>query len=192
MMKKITMTLVLLALTAAGVQAAALRLGLYYGPQTINEAKIDSAYLEGRKSVFSPCFEAEIWKGLTIGAGTEFGYDRRGRLGPEQSPATLGMSGWNVFLGYEIHLKQVGIFVHGGYVRASYRQTIDNPELSAFPVDQKKNSFFGSAGLKLYPLRFLYLSLKCTYVPLKVKPYDIEVDLGGFRFQGGLGFSLNL
>ena len=35
----------------------------------------------------------------------------------------------------------------------------------------------------------LYLSGEVKYVPLKVKPFDEEVDLGGLRYLLGLGYA---
>jgi hypothetical protein len=60
------------------------------------------------------------------------------------------------------------------------------------PADKTKSTFFVAGGLKVYPmknLKNLYLSAELKYVPLKVKPYEDEVDLGGLRLMGGVGFS---
>ena len=43
-------------------------------------------------------------------------------------------------------------------------------------------------GLKFYPLENLFVAAEVRYIPLKVKPYEYEVDLGGIRYLAGLGF----
>jgi hypothetical protein len=61
-------------------------------------------------------------------------------------------------------------------------------------VDETKSAMTVGGGLRFYPLgeRGLFLSGEFKYVPLKVQPYDIEVDLGGFRLLGGVGYSFGL
>jgi len=56
-------------------------------------------------------------------------------------------------------------------------------------VDATKSTFFVAGGLKIYPMKNVYISAEVKYVPLKVKPIDDEVDLGGLRLMGGLGFT---
>jgi hypothetical protein len=57
-------------------------------------------------------------------------------------------------------------------------------------VDGTKSTFSGSAGIKFYPIKTLFLVIEARYVPLKVKPLEEEVDLGGLRLEGGIGFTI--
>lgn len=173
--------------TAAGA-GVGVGLGVWYGPQRINDPKIRAVY--GESGTTLPYFELEIRRGWTIGAGYEFGYDRTGIIGPYEYPTSLRMAGWNALLGYEFRVRSVALFGQAGFGLYSYKQTIDNPSVTDMPVDAKKAGGVFSAGLKFYVVREFYLGLEARYVLLKVKPYDSEVDLGGWRFAVGAGFAL--
>ena len=73
----------------------------------------------------------------------------------------------------------------------AYKQTIESSYIP-FKVDDKKSGVTLAAGLRVYPLDGAYLSLEAKYVPLKVKPIDVEVDLGGWRLALGVGYSFKL
>jgi len=50
-------------------------------------------------------------------------------------------------------------------------------------------TFSISGGIKFYPQKNVFLAVEFKYIPLKVQPYDVEVDLSGMRILGGIGFS---
>jgi len=189
-MRKIGAVVLFLALVFPAKAAVTFRAGLWCGPQKINDAKIRSVY--GGQTVFLPYLEIQIWKGLTIGGGYEFGYNREGKIGLHDNPTTFRMSGLDFFLGYELRIKDAAFFAKIGYGLFSYKQTIDNPSLSDYKVDHTQSAVSFGAGLKYYPARFIFLAVEARYVPLKVKPYDYEVDLGGFRYMAGLGFAFDI
>jgi hypothetical protein len=177
----------LLGLEAAAWACIGIRFEAWYGPQKINDAKIRAVY--GETETALPCLELEIVRGLTIGAGYEFGYDRTGHIGPYDYPTSFRMAGWNAFLGYEIRLEDVALFGQAGVGLYEYKQTVENPYVTDMPVNARKTGGMFAAGLKYYPLDVFFIGLEARYVLLKVKPYDSEVDLGGWRFAAGAGFA---
>jgi hypothetical protein len=172
--------------TAAGA-GVGLRFGAWYGPQKINDAKIRAVY--GETETFLPYLELEIGRGWTIGAGYELGYDRKGLIGPYDYPTTLRMTGWNACLGYELRLKSLALFGRAGLGLYDYKQTIENPNVTDMPVDARQTGGVFAAGLNYYVADVFYIGLEARYVLLKVKPYESEVDLGGWRFAAGAGFA---
>jgi hypothetical protein len=177
----------LLGFGAAAWAGIGLRFGAWYGPQKINDAKIRAVY--GETETVLPYLEIEIARGLTIGAGYEFGYDRKGIIGPYDYPTTLKMTGWNALLGYELRLENLALFGRAGFGLYEYQQTIENPYVTDMPVDAREAGGVFAAGLKYYAADFCYIGLEARYVLLKVKPYGSEVDLGGWRFAAGAGFA---
>jgi len=49
-------------------------------------------------------------------------------------------------------------------------------------------SFKTLGGIKIDPVQWMFVVAEVKYGNLKVKPYDIEVNLGGMRLNGGMGF----
>jgi hypothetical protein len=130
---------------------------------------------------------------LFVGASYESGYEKNGALGVYLNPATLSVQGLDLHAGYELELKPLVLYVKAGLGLYHYVQTIrNNPFTEAYKVDQTKATAVFGAGFKLFPAKFLFLSGEAKYIPLKVRPYDYDVDLGGWRFLAGLGVSFEL
>jgi opacity protein-like surface antigen len=125
-----------------------------------------------------------------LGAGYEGGYSKAGKIGIYQEPSTLKVNGFEVYIGYALKIGSFSPYIKIGCGSYSYKQTIDSPYLSDFRVDGNKSTFSGSGGIKFYPIKNIFLAIEVRYVPLKVKPLEEEVDLGGMRFLGGVGFSI--
>ena len=140
--------------------------------------------------VFSPYLSIGVMYGIFLGIGYEGGYSRTASLGLYQEKGTLKMEGYEIFIGYQLKAKYVSPYIKLGYNYYTYRQTVESPFLEIFKVDDHKSTVSFGGGLKTHLLKFLYLAFEARYVPLKVKPYDIEVDLGGIRYLGGIGFTL--
>lgn len=169
--------------------ATAFNFELYclYGIQTVNNNDIKNIYGNGR--IYSPCVWLDLWKGISMGAGYEGGYSKDGHIGIYEEPTNLKMNGIDFFVGYQIKSKHFSIFVKGGYGIYYYKQYVDNPELP-FKVDSKKGTFILGGGLKLFPINNLFVIAEVKYVPLKVRPFEDEIDLGGIRALGGLGLRI--
>jgi hypothetical protein len=188
-----TIALPILAVLVVPPAARAMTIqgGVYLGIQTVNDAKIKSAY--GNGSLTLPYLQVSIWRKLFLGIGYETGYEKNANLGVHADLATLSLRGIDLILGYEFGSKIIAAFVKAGYGIFEYRQRIrGNPYVAGFPVNHRKSTAVAAAGIKIYPLKYFFLAGEAKYVPLKVRPYDYSVDLGGWRFLGGLGFSFGL
>ena len=167
----------LISVLAFGVttinHAAEFGLGFQYGLRTVADSKIKDVY--GNGAAFFPSLRIVVWKGLEVGAGYEGGYKRDGLIGLYQEKTTLEVTGFELFAGYGYKMNILEPYVRLGYGFYSYKQTIES-EFIPFKVDNKKSGVTLAAGLRVYPLAGLNVSLEAKYVPLKVKPVDVEVD----------------
>jgi|GEM_PF-477840 len=154
------------------------------GMRTVNSADIKNVY--GNGAVYYPAVFIEIWKGLGLGAGYEGGYSRDGLIGIYEEATTLKISGFEIFAAYELGLEHLGVFARAGYGNYGYKQFIDNPNLP-YEIDDRKSTVVLAGGLKFLPVEKFFFIVEVKYVPLKVKPVEDEVDLGGMRLLGGLG-----
>ena len=192
LLPKKTASLVIAALLLPlAAQAVTVQAGFWLGSRTVLDSKIKTTY--GNGSVFLPYLQATVWRKLFLGASFETGYEQNGVLGAYSNPAVLSVQGLDLFLGYEFRAKAFAAFVKAGYGLYQYKQTVlNNPFAAAFKVNHRQSTAVVGAGIKLYPRKFLFIAGEAKFVPLKVRPFDYEVDLGGWRFLGGLGLSFDL
>lgn len=179
-------------LSVPGLRAAVgLRAGLWYGTQQVRDPKIAAAYGQGETFIAFPCLELRIGSGWTLAAGIETGYERSGVLGPYDYPATFKMSAAALLAGYEFRTGRVGMFLQAGAAQVAYKQTVANPNVTDRPVDARKIAPLAVAGIRIYPLDILFFGLEARYAALKVQPYDVGVDLGGWRIAAGGGIAFD-
>ncbi len=186
MMKKMALGLALLA-ALAGVSSAAVRFeaGVLGGTRTMSHAEIKAVY--GNGMVYYPYAAVYAWKGLFVGAGYEGGYSRKGTIGIYGEPTTLRVGGFEAFVGYAIEVGTVAPYLKAGYARFSYKQTIDSPFIGDRAANASAWAPTVGGGLKLFLSGSLFAAGEIRYVPLKVKPFETEVDLGGMRYTAGFG-----
>jgi len=189
LLKKLAISAVLLLPASAFSSAFTFQAGALYGLRKVNDAKIKAAYKEGE--VYYPFLEVQAWKGLSLGIGYEGGYGGTALLGAYNSRAELSVTGLEFLAGYECRIKRFGFFAKTGYGLYFYKQTVEDDFAKGFPVDHSQSTILFKGGLKIYPGKFLFLAFEVKYVPLKVKPYGEEVDLGGMRYLVGLGASFD-
>lgn len=185
-MKKTLLSILLLSLLSWALPAVDLDLGLFFGSRSVSDDQIQDVY--GNGTAFFPCVSAAFYKGLFAGLGYEFGYDRDGKIGLFQEDANLKVSGLEFFAGYRFDLGKVSPYLKLGLGSYAYKQTVSG----AARVDDKKSALTLAGGAKFYPAKGLFLAAEIKYVPLKVKPIDIEVDLGGLRLAAGIGYTFAL
>jgi len=183
--------LLVLVLTPLAARAVTLRAGVHLGTRTVNDAKVKNAYGDG--FVKLPYLQISLSRHFFLGLAYEGGYKKDGRLGVYNDPAVLTLRGLDLTLGYELRAKWAAAYLQAGYGLCEYRQSIPTtPFSSAHPVNHRQSTAVAAVGVRLYPEKFFYLTAEAKYVPLKVRPYDATVDLGGWRLLAGLGFSLDL
>lgn len=170
---------------AAGIKPK-IEVGLSFGLRTLNNSELKDVYGQGTN--FFPSVTL-IWKGLMLGGGYEAGFKKDGVIGIYEEPAELSVKGGEIFAGYELRLMNIAPYARIGLGFYSYKQLIDSEYVSNYPVDGNKTGLIVAGGIKYFPLKRLFISAEVKYGSLKVKPYDVEVDLGGLRLNGGLGFS---
>lgn len=177
--------LALFAILLPSIQYA-VELDLYclYGLRTVDNSDIKHIY--GNGQVYYPAISVALWRGIAIGVGYEGGYSRDGHIGIYGEFTNLKIMGFEAFAGYQLGLGKTALFVRAGYGLYFYKQYIDNPTLP-YSVDDKKRTVILAGGFKIFLLRKLFLVTEIKYVPLKVKPVEDMVDLGGIRCLGGIG-----
>lgn len=159
--------------------------GLSFGGRTVSDENIRDAY--GSGVVYFPYISLNVWKGIWIGMGYEGGYSRDGKIGIYEEPATLKISGFDLFISYRFKIKKWRPFVKLGYGFYSYKQTVDSTY--AEDVNENKSGFSLAGGCLLYIHKGFFAGMELKYVPLKVTPIDIEVDLGGLRYMVTIGYT---
>jgi hypothetical protein len=186
MMRRIALGLVLLA-ALCGLSRAAIRIeiGALGGTRNVNSADIKTVY--GNGMVYYPYLALHAWKGLFVGAGYEGGYSRKGMIGIYEEPTTLRVTGFEAFVGFEIKFGTVSPYIKAGYARYSYKQTIDSPFIGNQAANGSKWTPAIGGGLKLSLSGAFFVAGEIRFVPLKVTPFEDEVDLGGIRYMAGLG-----
>ena len=185
-MKKSLLIVILFGMLTWGLQAVDLDLGFFYGSRSVKDAQVKEVY--GNGSAYFPYVSVNFWKGLFVGLGYEGGYDRDGKIGLYQEDANLKVTGLEVFAGYRFDLGKVSPYLKLGLGNYSYEQSVSGRTT----VDEKKSALTLAGGAKFYPIKGLFLAAEIKYVPLKVKPMDTEVDLGGMRLAAGIGYTFNL
>jgi len=182
-------SLMLLALAGpAAAPAWDVTAGLLAGPRTASDETVKRIY--GGGTVYSPFLAVGLWRGFRVGASFEGGYSRTGVIGLYDEPTTLEVSGVEIFAGYWLKFDLVSLYLRGGWGNYAYLQTVQSPAARNFPVDARSQTVVAAAGLNVYLLERLYICGEVRYVPLKVKPYETEVDLSGWRYLIGIGYTV--
>lgn len=185
-MKKSILSILLLSLLSWALPAVDLDLGLFFGSRSVNDDQVQDVY--GNGTAFFPCVSAAFYKGLFAGLGYEFGYDRNGKIGLYGEEANLKVSGLEFFAGYRFDLGKVSPYLKLGLGSYAYKQTVSG----VTTIDDKKSALTLAGGARYNAAKGLFLAAEIKYVPLQVKPIDIEVDLGGLRLAAGIGYSFEL
>jgi len=185
-MKRCLIFIVLLAaMRSATFPAIHIEAGVLFGTRSVNNTDIKAVY--GSGTVFFPYAAVHLWKGFFVGVGYEGGYSRSGKIGIYKEPTTLKVTGMEVFVGYQFSVDMVSPFLRAGYGSYSFKQVIDSPFHTEDGVDKTQGTVTLAGGLKLFLTGHFFLAGEVRYVPLKVMPYKVEVDLGGMRFTAGMG-----
>jgi hypothetical protein len=185
-MKRAAIGLIILAaLGGPALAAIHLEIGILGGTRTVNSADIKAVY--GNGTILYPYLALHPWKGLFVGAGYEGGYSRKGIIGIYEERTTLRVAGVEAFAGYQIQAGNVSPYLKIGYARYSYRQTIESPHIGDQAADANKWGPTFGGGLKIAISGALFLGGEIRFVPLTVKPFEDEVDLGGMRYMAGFG-----
>ena len=185
-MRRIIVAVFAVLVLASVAQAIEVNLGGFFGIRTVNDAAIKGIY--GNGMVIYPYLGLILKNGLGIGVSYEF-YDRSGTVQPYDESTRLKISGPEVYLSYSLKLKHIRPYIRAGYGSYSYNQEIVSDYVAGYSVNAKKSAPHFAAGSTFLLFKTVYVAVEAKYVPLKVRPIEDEVDLGGWRFGGGIGVS---
>lgn len=183
-MKRVFVTLIAIIALTGFLAAANVEVGFMYGLRTMSDSAVKDAY--GNGGVFYPYVDVKLVKGFTLGLGYEGGYSKDADIGQFQDASTLKVSGFELFAAYQFCLKKVQPYIKAGVGFYKYEQSVVG---FSDKVDDNKAGMVLAGGVKFYPSKGFFLSAEVKYVPLKVQPLDVEVDLGGLRLSAGIGYS---
>ncbi len=156
------------------------------GWRSLNEPGIRRTY--GTSVAVPFGFDLILRSGWEAGLRFEWAPTREGALGIYASAARFHLLGLEAAVSRELRPGVVGLYARAGAGLYHYRQTVDYAYVQDYKVDRFAPGAVIAAGLRVYPWPFLYLAADAKYVILGVSPYDVSVDLGGWRLGGSLGF----
>ncbi len=184
-MRKLFAILSLLVLSLA-LPALQLQLGVKGGARTVFDSDIRDVY--GNGYALYPHIDLLLSESFYLSAGYEFSLWKEAQIGIFQEKTTLRVDGLHLLAHYRLKGGKLQPYLCAGLAYFHYKQTVESEY--ALDVDDHKLSFLAGAGVNYNLSDLIFLSGEVRYVPLKVKPYEEEVDLGGFRFLAGIGIRL--
>jgi opacity protein-like surface antigen len=174
---------------AVPARALTFEAGLVGALRTVQSSRIRDVY--GNGIVAAPYIAARVAGRLCLALGCELGYDRSGTIGLYDEATDLSIGGWDAFLRWDATTgRRLTPYLKAGLGRFRYEQTIE----SAVPLTNRargsKTAPLAGAGVRIGLGGRLSGLVEVLYVPLKVRPFDVEVDLGGWRLGLGLACAL--
>lgn len=185
---KLVVLLFLCVIIAQTAQATQISLGLNYGFRHVEDGVIQSTY--GNGTVYVPYLRLTPLRNIGVEIAYEGGYKKSGTVGIYEENSTLSVKGWEFSGILYLPIRPLMGYIKFGMAYYSYKQDIES-EFIRNPVDHKKWTNVFGAGAILALSKGLYLSVEVKTVPLRVIPFDREVDLSGIRIVGGIGYSFN-
>jgi len=169
-------------------QATQISFGLNYGFRHVENGEIQETY--GNGTVYVPYFRLTPFKSVGIEIAYEGGYNQRGTVGIFQEESTLSVTGWEFSGVVYLPISPLIGYIKFGLAYYSYKQEIESAFIRE-PVDEKQWTNVFGIGASLMLTKGLFLSVEVKTIPLRVRPFDREVDLSGIRVVGGIGYSFN-
>lgn len=187
MKKSIVLVPLFFLLVQAG-NATWFTLGLNGGYRNLDDPALGEIYGDGY--VFEPYIRYSFAGSYALELAYEGGYKKSGPVGLFQEDSTLTISGFQLNGLFRIpilRIRNVSTYFKVGVAYYFYKQDIDS-EFIRQQVDHKKWTTVIGAGLSIHLFRGVFLTAEVKSIALRVKPYDIQVDLGGTRFLFGIGY----
>ena len=162
--------------------------GLAGAFRTVQSSAVRDVY--GNGFVVLPSLALRVRGGLAVGLAYELGYDRSGTIGLYKEPTRLTVRGWEVFLRWDVTSRRVAPYLKAGLGGFRYEQEIESAVPLSDRAQGRKTAPLIGAGARVRLSDRLAGRLEILYIPLKVKPFDVDVDLGGWRVGLGLDFAV--
>lgn len=176
-------TLYLLVMPAG---AADFDLTFRAGYLQLTEPPVKSVY--GGGFIINPSIAAGLSPYFSVKAGWEGGYQQDAEIGLYNESSTLYLNAWEIsgIFRYPEWAPFIP-FIEAGLGSYGCLQEIDSDFIRK-KVDRHRISYFAAAGVSYVLGSRIFLLAEFKYVPLKVRPFDIEVDLTGYRMLAGIGY----
>jgi hypothetical protein len=188
-MKKWIILMPLIFLSVQIGSAAQFSLGLNGGYRNLDDPTLGEIYGDGY--VFEPYVRYSFAGGsYALELAYEGGYKKSAPIGRFQENSTLSVNGVQLAGIVRIpflRARNINTYFKVGIAYYFYKQDIDS-EFVRQKVDHNKWTTVLGAGMSLYLFRGVFLTAEVKSIPLRVKPFDINVDLGGTRILFGIGY----
>lgn len=189
-MKKIIHILMILVLVSAYSNSATLTGGVGLGLGTMSDSDLCDIY--GRGFVYNPYLSFSVSSKFSLGLGYEGGYKKDGNVGIFEDAATLEISGFQLFVKYDLGSGKLIPYLKLGYGYYTVKNDYDSGEMDKYGFSEKGSGLILGAGFS-YPMsKGFFITAEAGYLMLKVKPFTKNVDTGGFRLLIGLAAKFNL
>ena len=188
MMKKWIILVLLIFFSVQIGRAAWFTLGLNAGYRNLDDLALGEIYGDGY--VYEPYIRYSFAGSYSLELSYEGGYKRSGPVGLFQEDSTLSVTGLQlngIVRVPVLRIRNVSTYFKIGIAYYFYKQDIDS-EFVRQQVDHSKWTTVIGAGMSLHLFRGLFLTAEVKSIPLKVKPFDINVNLGGMRILFGIGY----
>jgi hypothetical protein len=187
-MKKLIILVPLIFLSAQIGSAAQFTLGLNGGYRNLDDPTLGTIYGDGY--VYEPYVRYSFTGSYGLELSYEGGYKKSAPIGLFQEDSTLSVNGFQLTGIVRIpflRIRNVSTYFKVGIAYYFYKQDIDS-EFVRQQVDHSKWTTVLGAGLSLHLFRGIFLTAEVKTIPLRVKPFDINVNLGGTRILFGIGY----
>jgi hypothetical protein len=186
-MKKSVILIFLIPLCVQIGNAKWFTIGLNAGYRYLDDPALGEIYGDGY--IFEPYIRYSLGM-LSLELSYEGGYKRSGPVGLFQENSTLNVTGLQLSGVVPIpilRIRNLSTYFKIGIAYYFYKQDIDS-EFVRQQVDHTKWTTVIGGGMSLRLLRGLFLTAEVKSIPLRVRPFDINVNLGGMRILFGIGY----
>jgi hypothetical protein len=185
---KMAVLILIALLSAQAVQASKLGFGLRYGLRKVTDEVIKDVYGEGY--VYNPYIRWMPHHFFAFEVAYEGGYKKEAPVGIFAENSTLSVTGWEVCLVLHYRISRFDPYVRFGYANYHYKQEIES-EFVQQKVDHRSATSVVAGGLHFEVIKGLNIGAEVKYAPMKVQPFEIEVDLSGARFMVSLNYEFD-
>ncbi len=185
---KLAILLILILFTTQLLQASKLEFGLRYGMRKVADVVIKEVYGDGY--VYNPYIRWMPHHFFAFEVAYEGGYAKEAPIGLFEENSTLSVTGWEICMVLHYRFNRFDPYVRFGYANYQYKQEIDS-EFIRQQVDHRKATSLIAGGLKVELYKGLNFGGEVKYSPMKVQPFEVEVDLSGLRYLLSLSYEFN-